>query len=63
MKVKSFPKMADGSKGNAERGGRIEKGDFLVAVNSIRLEGLIFNEAIQVLTSQVINIHNNSNTL
>lgn len=53
MKVKSFPKKSDGSKGNAERGGRIEKGDFLVAVNSIRLEGFPFNEAIQILTMQV----------
>lgn len=53
LAVKSFPKKADGSKGTAEAGGRIEKGDFLVAVNSIRLEGFAFADAIKVLMSQV----------
>lgn len=51
--MKSFPKKSDGSKGTAEAGGRVEKGDFLVAVNSIRLEGFAFADAIRVLTSQV----------
>lgn len=53
LSVKGFPKKSDGSKGTAERDGRIEKGDFLLAVNSIRLEGLGFNDAIRVLTTQV----------
>ncbi|CAB1113702.1 unnamed protein product [Ectocarpus sp. CCAP 1310/34] len=52
LTVKSFPKRADGSRGTAEADGKIEKGDFLLAVNSIRLEGLGFNDAIRVLTTQ-----------
>ncbi|CAM9345644.1 unnamed protein product, partial [Ectocarpus sp. 6 AP-2014] len=52
LTVKSFPKRADGSRGTAETDGKIEKGDFLLAVNSIRLEGLGFNDAIRVLTTQ-----------
>lgn len=51
--MKSFPKKSDGSRGTAEAEGKIEKGDFLLAVNSIRLEGLGFNDAIRVLTTQV----------
>lgn len=53
LAVKSFPKKSDGSKGTAEAEGKIERGDFLLAVNSIRLEGLAFNDAIRVLTTQV----------
>ncbi|CAM9806022.1 unnamed protein product [Scytosiphon promiscuus] len=52
LAVKSFPRKTDGSRGCAESTGKIEKGDFLVAVNSIRLEGLGFNDAIRVLTAQ-----------
>lgn len=54
LAVKSFPRKRDGNKGSAELCGRIEKGDFLVAVNSIRLEGFAFQDAIRVLTSQVL---------
>ncbi|CAN0105490.1 unnamed protein product, partial [Discosporangium mesarthrocarpum] len=50
--VKSFPRRQDGSKGSAEQSGRIERGDFLVAVNNIRLEGFAFQDAIRVLTTQ-----------
>ena len=53
LSVKSFPKRSDGTTGTAESGGRIEKGDYLVAVNSIRLEGFAFNDAIHLLTTQV----------
>eukprot|EP00904_Undaria_pinnatifida_P008617 jgi/Undpi1/4886/HiC_scaffold_19.g08238.m1 len=57
LSVKSFPKRSDGSTGTAEAGGRIEKGDYLVAVNSIRLEGFAFNDAIHILTTQGLERH------
>ncbi|CAM9928072.1 unnamed protein product, partial [Choristocarpus tenellus] len=50
--VKSFPRRQDGRKGRGELCGCIEKGDFLVSANGVRLEGFAFQDAIRVLTAQ-----------
>jgi hypothetical protein len=50
--VKSFPKRADGTTGAAEASGKIEKGDFVTAVNGVNLDGFPFQDAIRLLTER-----------
>lgn len=51
LAVKSFPQKRDGSAGAAERDGRIQKGDFVTAVNGVNLSGFSFGDAIRLLSS------------
>jgi hypothetical protein len=50
--VKSFPRRADGGIGAAEASGKIEKGDFVTAVNGVNLDGFPFQDAIRLLTER-----------